>query len=162
MIKNSIFPLQLIFNLNSDLFLNVTEEITDEMAMIRPDKQINNVIYISAHLLDARYYISNLLNLEVANPFKEIFEKVKKVEQSVQLPGLTRIRRTWKELSPQLSNQLAEVSEEVLHRKAPFKFPVADSTILGATTFLISHESYHIGQLGLLRKYLGLSGMKYG
>lgn len=35
--------------------------------------------------------------------------------------------------------------------------PVEDKTIMGGFAFLISHESYHVGQLGLLRKELGLS-----
>lgn len=159
--QNSIFPLQLIFNLNSKLFLYALEEVTDEMAAIRPDSQINNVVFISAHLLDARYYISDMLDLKIVNPFKNVFDKVSRVEDSDQLPGLNTIRNTWVEISEQLSDHLTEVSEEVLRRKDPFKFPIADSTVLGATTFLISHESYHLGQLGMLRKYLGLPAMKY-
>jgi len=159
--KNAIIPLQLIFNLNSKLFLNATAGITDEMAAIRPNDQINNVVFISAHLLDARYYISDMLDLKVVNPFKDAFEKVTRVEESDQLPGLKTIRGNWVKLSQKLSDHFIEVSEAVLRREAPFKFPVADPTILGATTFLISHESYHLGQLGILRKYLDLPAMKY-
>jgi uncharacterized damage-inducible protein DinB len=159
--KKAIIPLQLIFNLNSKLFLNATAGITDEMAAIRPNDQINNVVFISAHLLDARYYISDMLDLKVVNPFKDVFEKVSRVEDSDQLPGLSKIRSTWGEVSQKLSDHLTEVSAEILCREAPFKFPVADPTILGATTFLISHESYHLGQLGILRKYLDLPAMKY-
>ncbi len=159
--QNSIIPLQLIFNLNSKLFLNATEKVTDEMAMVCPDNRINNVIYFSAHLLDARYYISDMLELTMVNPFKDIFEKVSKVEESDQLPGLKRIRSNWVKLSQKLSDHLTTLPEEILNRKASFKFPVADDTVLGAITFLISHESYHLGQLGMLRKYLGLPEMKY-
>ena len=159
--KNAIFPLQLIFNLNSKLFLNATEKVTDEMAVIRPDDQINNVVFISAHLLDARYYISDMLDLKVVNPFKDAFEKVTRVEDSDQLPGLNKIRSTWVEVSQKLSDHLTTLPEEILNRKASFKFPVTDDTVLGAITFLISHESYHLGQLGILRKYLDLPAMKY-
>ncbi|MEJ2536234.1 MAG: hypothetical protein P8048_04140 [Calditrichia bacterium] len=85
--KKAIIPLQLIFNLNSKLFLNATAGITDEMAAIRPNDQINNVVFISAHLLDARYYISDMLDFKVVNPLKDVFEKVTRVEDSDQLPG---------------------------------------------------------------------------
>ena len=159
--KKAIIPLQLIFNLNSKLFLNATEKVTDEMAVIRPDDQINNVVFISAHLLDARYYISDMLDLKVVNPFKDVFEKVSRVEDSDQLPGLSKIRSTWVEVSQKLSDHLTTLPEEILNRKASFKFPVTDDTVLGAITFLISHESYHLGQLGILRKYLDLPAMKY-
>ena len=33
--------------------------------------------------------------------------------------------------------------------------------ILGMLVFLVQHDSYHIGQLSLLRKYAGLAAMSY-
>jgi uncharacterized damage-inducible protein DinB len=33
--------------------------------------------------------------------------------------------------------------------------------MLGALTFLVQHDSYHIGQLALLRKHAGLPAMRY-
>ena len=39
--------------------------------------------------------------------------------------------------------------------------PGVDRTRLGALTFLVQHDSYHIGQLALLRKPAGLPAMSY-
>jgi uncharacterized damage-inducible protein DinB len=33
--------------------------------------------------------------------------------------------------------------------------------VLGALTFLVQHDSYHLGQLSLLRKWAGLPAMRY-
>jgi hypothetical protein len=41
------------------------------------------------------------------------------------------------------------------------RFPGVDRTRLGALTFLTQHDSYHIGQLALLRKHAGLAAMSY-
>ena len=38
---------------------------------------------------------------------------------------------------------------------------LSDTTFAGAITFLAQHESYHVGQLALLRKGLGLGPMSY-
>jgi uncharacterized damage-inducible protein DinB len=38
---------------------------------------------------------------------------------------------------------------------------VSDGSVLGAVAFLAQHESYHMGQLGLLRKALGYPPMSY-
>jgi uncharacterized damage-inducible protein DinB len=38
----------------------------------------------------------------------------------------------------------------------------AGSAVLGVLTFLAQHDSYHVGQLSLLRRQLGLPAMKYG
>jgi uncharacterized damage-inducible protein DinB len=39
--------------------------------------------------------------------------------------------------------------------------PVADPSVLGALTFLLQHESYHVGQLAMLKKHLTGKPMKY-
>jgi uncharacterized damage-inducible protein DinB len=39
--------------------------------------------------------------------------------------------------------------------------PGADGTVLGALAFLAQHESYHVGQVALLRRQLGLPAMSY-
>jgi len=41
----------------------------------------------------------------------------------------------------------------MLAADAPFKNPTGDSTIGGTIAFLAQHESYDIGQIGLLKKY---------
>jgi len=41
------------------------------------------------------------------------------------------------------------------------RFPVADPTRLGTLAFLAQHDTYHIGQLALLRRFVGLKAMSY-
>jgi uncharacterized damage-inducible protein DinB len=53
------------------------------------------------------------------------------------------------------------MNESKLQEKVRFKFPIEDNTKFGALTFMVQHETYHIGQLGILRRALGLPAMKY-
>ena len=46
-------------------------------------------------------------------------------------------------------------------RLRALSFPLANGTLLGTLTFLVQHDSYHLGQLSLLRKYCGLPAMRY-
>ena len=39
------------------------------------------------------------------------------------------------------------------------KFPIKQPGVLGALAFLALHDSYHLGQLGYLRKVLGHPGV---
>ena len=39
--------------------------------------------------------------------------------------------------------------------------PLEDSSVLGLFGFMVQHDSYHLGQLSLLRKYAGLPAMSY-
>jgi hypothetical protein len=45
--------------------------------------------------------------------------------------------------------------------ESPQRFPVDDPTFGAAIEFQLHHESYHIGQLALLRKYYGYPAMTY-
>jgi hypothetical protein len=43
----------------------------------------------------------------------------------------------------------------------PFPLPISDPTALSLLTFFVQHDSYHVGQLALLRKHAGLPAMQY-
>ena len=51
----------------------------------------------------------------------------------------------------------------VERQRAPFttRLPLGEPTVLSALTFLVQHESYHIGQVTFLRKHAGLPAMQY-
>ena len=61
-------------------------------------------------------------------------------------------------------DHLIEVMEsappEFLNESSPQRFPVGNSR-LDALAFLAQHESYHVGQLGWIRRRSGLPAMKY-
>ena len=39
--------------------------------------------------------------------------------------------------------------------------PLEDSSVLGLLGFMVQHDSYHVGQLSMLRKHAGLPAMSY-
>ena len=39
--------------------------------------------------------------------------------------------------------------------------PIDDTSVLGLLGFMVQHDSYHLGQLSLLRKHCGLPAMAY-
>ena len=54
------------------------------------------------------------------------------------------------------------LSEHELEGKPAFDFPIeGGETVLGAITFLTQHDGYHLGQIALHRRYLGLDAMAY-
>jgi len=57
--------------------------------------------------------------------------------------------------------RIAELLEGMLQGQSEQQLPTDDRTLLGAISFLLHHESYHIGQMGLLRRLLGYPSMSY-
>lgn len=156
----SIVPLQLMLDLNTRLFVNCLDGVDDATAQKRLEGATNNLAFTALHVADARYFVAGLLGVEVENPFQE-YEEARSIEDVDDFPPLDTIRAAWNGLGPVLASRLEAMRAEELRRKAPAEFPIGDPTVLGGLTFLVQHESYHIGQMGLLRKRLGLGAMSY-
>ncbi|NIN70772.1 MAG: DUF664 domain-containing protein [Gemmatimonadetes bacterium] len=157
----TVVPLREIIKLNTRLFLNCLDGVDDAMARERPSADTNSIGFIACHVLHARYYLASFLGLEAVNPFQELFDAAHDVND-LEVPPLDELRSAWGELSAQLIDRSLEVTGAELARDSGQEFPVDDGTARGAVAFLVQHESFHIGQLALLRKYLGLEGMAYG
>jgi hypothetical protein len=149
-----------MLKLNTRLFLNVLDGINDETAQKRLNEDTNNISFIALHVLQARYYISKILGIKAKFPFPEL-DEVQSVNEMKSFPSIENIKSHWQEISLILLDHMPQVGEEELENVAQQKFPIDDKTIYGGITFLVEHEAYHIGQLGLLRKYFGLSAMRY-
>jgi uncharacterized damage-inducible protein DinB len=157
----AVKPLLSLTRLNSELFLNVLDEVNEEQAKKRPGDRSNNIIFTVCHMLDARYFLANLLGVKAECPYKALFDSARTIDDLKEYPPLEEMTSHWKEISAIIEDRLAHVDGKFLNGDPPLQFPIDDDTVLGGVAFLIQHESYHIGQLGFIRKYLGLEAMKY-
>lgn len=158
---SQIQPIVEIANLNTKLFLNCFENVDEQIVKKQPNNKTNNMIFIACHLLDARYYLGNFIGLKLDNPFKELFDSANSIADMKEYPLFQSIKSEWEKISSHISGKLSELDKDFLQKETKQSFPVNDKTILGAISFLVGHEAYHIGQLSILRKFFGLEAMKY-
>jgi hypothetical protein len=83
------------------------------------------------------------------------------VEDIEEYPSTEEILESWDRVSDILMRQLEAADTATLAAEPPFRFPVNDETVLGGVAFLAHHEGYHLGQLGLIRKALGLPSLPF-
>lgn len=153
-------PLAALLDLNTDLALNCLEGIDREHAEAHPPG-LNSMSFLLAHLTDSRHYLASWLGQPLPNPLGTSLQDAKGIDDAGPLPPLDKLSEHWLAISAHLASVLAAATTEVLNESSPQRFPIADSTRLGAIAFLAQHESYHIGQLGLLRRQMGASAMGY-
>jgi hypothetical protein len=55
--------------------------------------------------------------------------------------------------------RLDDLGEDGLVAPSPRSLPIPDKTIRGAINFAAFHESYHVGQMAYIRKWLGFPGL---
>jgi len=156
-----IKPISSIFFLNTKLFTNCIEGVTEDIYLRRESSGINNIAFIACHIIDARFFIARFAGAEIENPFKDVFDRIKSPGQAELFPPVGTITPLWKEISIHIENRFKEIPQEYLMKEAGLQLPLTEKTILGGLSFLIQHEAFHIGQLALLRKLSGLSAMKY-
>jgi DinB superfamily len=151
----------LILNLNERLFGNALAGVTEEQAQQRLSSHNNPLNWLATHTVWARYNLAAIAGKPGNNPYNGLFENFKPFDETMQFDSLEKIKEEWNKASALLKEGLATATEEYLTGDAPFKNPTGDHSIGGAIAFLAQHESYDIGQMGLLKKFLTKEAMSY-
>ena len=159
--ETALKPLDEILRLNTDLALNCLAGLSEADAKARPLPAANSVAFLMVHLVDARFFMGKLLGCPGDNPLAEDYADVNKIEDAKSLPSLKELREAWLAASTHLAGCLDRATLEELAAPSNQKFPVADKSVLGGLAFLVQHDSYHLGQLAILRRGLGRGAMSY-
>ena len=156
-----VAPLAEMLRLNTRLFRNCLEGLTDEQARLRPSEACNSVAYLAAHLVESRYYILKILGAEQPSPLARYTGGWKSIEEISEWATLAEVGTAWTAVSETLGARVAAITTSELDAPITTQMPLETRTALGMLTFLVQHDSYHVGQLSLLRKYAGLPAMSY-
>ena len=134
---------------------------TEPVLWSRPLDSVNALGFLAIHLIDSRYFVLKLVGAERANPFTPLLEGASSMADLEEHPGIEPLVAAWEEVSRHLETALLRLTAAELASRAPQRFPNGHPTLAGALDFLLSHESYHIGQMALLRRCFGLPPMRY-
>ena len=159
--NTSINYLESIFNLNTRLFNNTLAGVTEKLSEERVSGHSNSFKWIATHTVWARYNMLMFLGKPAQNPYPGLFENFKPFDAADKYPSLEEIKKEWQKASELLKAALGAVAEEHLSADSPLKSPIGDNSMGGTLAFLAQHESYDIGQLGFLKKYLTKEAMSY-
>jgi Uncharacterized protein conserved in bacteria len=157
----SVTALASIFRLNTELVLNCIEDLDDERAQERGDPPVNSITFLVAHLTETRHLMARLMGQPLPSPFSQAFGKARTLDEAGPLPSLDDVRAHWERISAHVAVHIERLDTAQLVQSSSQKLPGSDGTLLGALAFLAQHESYHLGQIGILRRQRGCSPMQY-
>ncbi|MBA4406904.1 hypothetical protein C0389_06485 [bacterium] len=158
--NTTLKPVAVIYKVNSTLFVNSFKDVDEKAALKRPNKKTNSMIFIALHLIDARNFILTQLGIKTKHPFAKYMDWADSIDEIKIYPKLSRVLSEWKKLDPVLMKKLNSLSQKQLEIKMNIDFP-GGKRVLNMITFLSEHEAYHVGQLGMLRKFYGLPATQY-
>jgi uncharacterized damage-inducible protein DinB len=154
-------PVLTILDLNTDLLLNALDGLTDSEAQHRLPGGGNSVAFLAAHLTDSRHFLASRLGHSLANPLARYLADAKSIDEIRSWATLDQVRAAWISISSHLLTVLDSLSAKELDRANAHRFPCSDTTSLGMIAFLTQHDSYHIGQVGFVRRQLGKPAMAF-
>jgi uncharacterized damage-inducible protein DinB len=155
-------PLHATLRLNTALLLNCLDDLDDAQATRRVTPDTNSIVFLVAHLIDARHFLAKLAGAPLEpNPVAAVLGDARGIDDVGELPPLAELRPAWRAIGEHLAAVVAGLSTAQLATPIAQRFPEADGTVRGAIGFLLQHDSYHLGQVALLRRQMGLPGMRY-
>ena len=157
-------PLFATLRLQTQLYLNCLEGVGAEQAVRRPASHLNHISFVALHLLDSRHVLAELLREVTRNPYRALLEDARGIDDVRWFPTLDQLRTEWASVSQVVTVRFGRISAAELDRARPADFPVVrigQDRVLDAIAFLLHHEGYHVGQMALIRRMIGLPAMSY-
>lgn len=144
-----------IYAFNSTNLVHVLSDLTDEEAGFRTrDGEGNSISFLVGHLVSSRVSLLKRLGETDENPWVELYGSKARAQEGSAYPPIAEMAATWKAVAKRFEALLEGLTEEQI--LAPVAgYPVPDQTERGALMFMAWHESYHVGQIGMLRKEVG-------
>jgi uncharacterized damage-inducible protein DinB len=144
-----------MFRTNTDLVKKATDGISPEHWFKKPGNDSNHLMWVAGHLIGSRGSALKALGAEWTTAWGPLFARGAREVPQNQYPEVEDVRKAWVEVSERLSAALASAPADVLANPAPKGTPSFDGKVGGLVAFLAFHETYHVGQVSYLKKWLG-------
>ncbi len=154
--ENIISSTAEIFSFNTGFFLSNLDGFGEKEARTQINNGVNPVLWIAGHNVYSRYIVNRLAGVNAEYPSEELFKMGAIYNPDAKYPSIETIKEEWSKISESMMETLDNMDETSLLKDCPHKFPVKENTTISGICFMLMHESYHIGQIGYIRKALGL------
>ncbi len=150
-----------IFWHNSWMLRNAVADLKPEQASFKLEG-CNSYDRIVGHIVVSRHGLSRKLGIDVPDPGWGDFESLKMAapfDESQPCPPIAELMRAFADISKAMVAGMENLTLDALLQPSPLPIPGENPTLLDLVAFFAMHESYHIGQLGVLGRCLGRKGV---
>ena len=144
-----------MYKTNTDLVTKAVADIPADEWLRKPGDGSNHLLWVMGHLVWARGNAVKTLGSPWSRDWAKQFSRGAAGVDAADYPAVEDVSKAWAHVSAELPKFLAAASPELLDK--PHDKPTFDGKMGGFIAFLAFHETYHVGQVGYLRKWLGHS-----
>jgi len=145
------------FRITTNLFIKAMSGVDKNTAMRRPGDRSNPLLWLAGHVIHFRTRLLSLVGVPRDFPWGNRFDTGSKVGSAENYPEPAELVAFWEELSELLEDRLGALTEADLATPPAARVPTTDATLRGAIGYFSLHEAYHVGQMGYVRKWLGMT-----
>jgi uncharacterized protein YndB with AHSA1/START domain len=154
-------PLSFVFAANSALIVRAFDGLGDDRLWHRPTPHNNPPLWIAGHIVHVRGSMLRLLGGDPLDTgWGDLFAGGAALDDPAKYPGKADVLRVHEEVAKRIVARLGALTAADLAREATIgPKPPGVKTVGDQLGFFALHDSYHVGQLGFIRKALGLSAL---
>jgi uncharacterized damage-inducible protein DinB len=146
-----------MFKYNTGLVTKAIADVPADQWTKKPGNGSNHMLWVVGHVIWARGNAAKALGSTWSLSWAKQFARGAETGDMSNYPPVDEIRKAWADVSGELATVFPQASAELLDQ--PHDKPTFDGKVGGFIAFLAYHETYHVGQLGYLRKWLGHSSL---
>lgn len=150
----------LIFKINNDLVVNSLEDISDADLWRRPSDTGSPLGWLVGHITESRSSLLTRLGLPLEIGWPRIFERGSQVQGADVYPGRSMVMSAWRASRRTMRDAFAALTPERLVEPFGRSLPgLQNPNIAELIAFIAFHESYHVGQMGYVRRLFGYKSL---
>lgn len=148
-------PLAAIFRVNDDLIATALGGLSAADLGQRLTNKNNPILWLAGHVAETRRFLLLILGEQVAIPWGELFSRGVELQEAGRYPSVEEINRVMEDINNKLYAKLEAFDDEQLAEPAKGVDLPNAKTVADLIALFAMHDSYHVGQMGFIRKGLG-------
>ena len=154
-----IEPIALIFKLNNGLIRRSLDGLSDEDVWRQPSGSGNPIGWLLGHLTETRGHLLAELGASFDPGWGGLFGRGSMLRPLADYPSRATIEVAWQATQGRMRDAFATLdAERLAGPPSRHAFPGV-TTLADEIAGFAFHETYHVGQIGFIRKQLGHSSI---
>ncbi len=144
------------FELTGKLVNDAIGRVPSHHWLMRPGPESTHVLWIIGHLATTRRRLVGLFGGTTAYPeLNPLFKGGLPLHEDSAYPSSGTVAAMWRDVATPFAETLAAILSHRLDEPSPDGMASLNGKISGGLAATVFHESYHVGELGYLTKWLG-------
>jgi uncharacterized damage-inducible protein DinB len=156
---STVMAIGFIFDATDRLIRATLKDLPAEAFWKQPAEGSNSIGWVIGHITQSRAGLLTRIGEPVDTGWGDLFKRGAEKRDPSGYPAADELKRAGIDITSRLRGKLERLTEKDLQAPVAELQRLNVNTVAEALAFFAFHESYHVGQLGYIRKQLGYTAI---